>query len=194
MHCIHYSTYNEKVNKNSVLADANSYANREGDYRDQIHDIRWIDRTICDNEDAAREYIVSHDKGWYDNIAVRFYDYSSVNVKKTKKVETLEERVKTLRSRLHTLENTPYAQTLTSTEFVGCKHCGSKIATKYLKGNYCPVCGADMRPKTTLDRIASTKERLAETEKELNTEMSVLQKKQRDKAKVKWLVKIEFHC
>jgi hypothetical protein len=193
MHEIIRFTEKENCDRNKVLRYAQDIADRNGDHKGQIHTIRWIERTICDNEDAAYTFINENDKGWYDNLAVRFYDYSSVNMKKTKKVETLEERVKTLRSRLHTLETTPYAETLTSTEFVGCKHCGSKIATKFLKGNHCPVCGADMRPKTTLDRIASTKARIATTEDEIREEKKSLQMKQRKNAKVEWLVKIEFH-
>jgi hypothetical protein len=194
MHEFRYFTEKENCNRDKVLKNAQSIANQNGDYKDQIHTIRWIDRTICDNEEAAHEFINSHDKGWYDCLAVRFYDYSAVNVKKPKRFEVLEERRNTLCARLHDMENTPYAETLTSTEFVGCKHCGSKIATKFLKGNHCPVCGTDMRPKTTMDRIASTKARIAETEKELKEEMQNLQKKQRDKAQIKWLVKIEYHC
>lgn len=184
----------ENCNRNNVLREAQIMADRDGDYTGQIHSIRWIDRTICDNEDAAYNFIDENDKGWYDNLAVRFYDYSSVPMKKTKRMEILEERRDNLRSRLHTMESTPYAKTLISTEFVGCKHCGSKIATKFLKGNRCPVCGTDMRPKTTLDRIASTQKRIDETEKELNEEIVVWQKKQKNKAKIKWLVKIEYHC
>ena len=194
MHELRYLVEKENCNKDAVLTKASKIADKHGDYEGQVHSIRWIDRTICDNEDAAREYIRNNDKGWYDNLAVRFYDYSAVNAKKPKKIETLEERVATQRKRLYEIESVPYAKTLTSTEYVGCKHCGSKIATKYLRGNHCPVCGADMRPKTTLDRIESTKARIAETEKELNAEMLTWQKKQRDKAQIKWLVKIEYHC
>lgn len=192
MHCIRHFTYKEKVNRNSVLAEANAYANREGDYRDQINSIRWMENTICDNEEAAMEFIDKHDSGWYDNIAVRFYSYPKM--KKSKKLETLEERLADQCSRLRTMEQTNYADTLTSTEFVGCKGCGSKIATKYLKGNHCPVCGADMRPKTTLDRISALKERIEKTKAEIHEEKVSLQKKQRKNAEIKWLVKTEFHC
>lgn len=194
MHSIRYFIEPEKVDRNKALRKAQAMADDDGDYEGQINSIRWIDRTICDNERAAEEFINEHDRNWYDCLAVRFYDYSSVPMKKTKRVEVLEERRDMLRSRLYTMENTPYAKTLTSTEFVGCKHCVSKIATKFLKGNHCPVCGADMRPKTTLDRISATKNRIEETEKELNEETLAWQKKQRNKAKVMWLVKIEYHC
>jgi hypothetical protein len=191
MHCIHNFVVDEKVARDTVLAQASSYADDEGDHKGQIHNIRWFDKTICDNEESAEEFIHNHDNGWYDNLAVRFYSYP--RMKKSKRLETLEERLATLHSRLRTMENTNYTDTLTSTEFVGCKCCGSKIATKYLKGNRCPICGADMRPKTTLDRLSALKERIENTKAEIHEEKVSLQKKQRKNAVVKWLVKIEFH-
>ena len=33
--------------------------------------IRWIEH-ICKNRDEATEYIKSHDKGWYDCLAVQY--------------------------------------------------------------------------------------------------------------------------
>ena len=38
-------------------------------------------------------------------------------------------------------------------EFVGCKHCGSKINREYIKSNACPVCRGDMRSDTTQKRL-----------------------------------------
>ena len=35
--------------------------------------IRWIDHT-CQNQDEAEAYIKSHDRGWYDCLAVKFKD------------------------------------------------------------------------------------------------------------------------
>ena len=33
--------------------------------------IRWIDR-VCKNREEAEEYIKSHDRGWYDCLAVKY--------------------------------------------------------------------------------------------------------------------------
>lgn len=33
--------------------------------------IRWIDY-ICKNREEAEEYIKSHDRGWYDSLAVKY--------------------------------------------------------------------------------------------------------------------------
>lgn len=33
--------------------------------------IRWIDH-LCKNRDEATEYIASHDRGWYDCLAVKY--------------------------------------------------------------------------------------------------------------------------
>ena len=75
-------------------------------------------------------------------------------------------------------------------EYIGCKNCGSKIARKYLRRNFCPVCDADLRPETTLNRIAALRTKAEKSSDALKAELT----KQALKAKnVRWLVKIEFH-
>lgn len=75
-------------------------------------------------------------------------------------------------------------------EYIGCKNCGSKIARKYLRRNFCPVCNADLRPETTLNRIAALKEKADKSSDTLKAELT----KQAMKAKnVRWKIKIEFH-
>ena len=74
-------------------------------------------------------------------------------------------------------------------EFVGCRQCGSKIAKKYLRGVYCPVCHKDIRPQSTIDREKAYDAKITDLLKRFDA----AEKKQKDKAEVRWLVKLEFH-
>ena len=73
-HNIHFAEYSENVNKKQVQAEWDDYAAKE-DWQEGSSglgsDIRWIDH-ICESREEAEEYIRSHDKGWYDQLAVKF--------------------------------------------------------------------------------------------------------------------------
>ena len=193
-HVVNYDIQAENVNRKKVQAYWDDYAARE-DWQEGCSglatNIRWIERKICEDEESARDYISENDNGWYDQLAVRFYDYPKL--KESKKYSDLKERLSKAEKELYALENTKYTETLTKTEFVGCKCCGSKISVKHFKGSYCPVCRADMRPKSTLDRIERMKEKNESLKKDLKTEEKKLQEKQKKNAKIKWLIKIEYH-
>ena len=74
--------------------------------------------------------------------------------------------------------------------FIGCQTCGSKISHEYLKGNCCPVCGNDLRPKSTRDTVAKYKANVDKANDLIKAE----EKKAIAKySKIKWLVKIEYH-
>ena len=184
-HSINYETYDENVNKKSVQAYWDEHAAHE-DWREGCcglpKDIHWIDH-ICNDYDEAYEYIENHDNHCYDQLAVKYREYPKM--KKTKTLENLEEREKRLCDRYHELsDNVHYANV--KSQFIGCKHCNSKIASSYIRTNKCPVCFNDLRPASTLDLINKA-------EKDVELEMKKLQAKQKKKAKVKWLVKIEYH-
>lgn len=193
-HVVHYDVQEENVNRKKIKRYWDDYASRE-DWQEGCSglssDIRWIEGKICENEEAARNYISENDKGWYDQLAVRFYDYP--NLEKSKKYLNLKERLSKSERELYILENTKYTETLSKTEFVGCKCCGSKISVKHFKGSFCPICRADMRPKSTLDRIERMREKTKSLKKELKVEEKKLQEKQKKNAKIKWLIKIEYH-
>lgn len=78
-------------------------------------------------------------------------------------------------------------------EYIGCRHCGSKIARKHLRNNNCPVCGADLRPESTLKAIASAYDSYNKANNRLQEEIKKENAKKRDKAEIRWLVKVEYH-
>lgn len=189
-HNVHTSTYPENVDKKAVQREWDEYAAHE-DWQEGCsglpRNIRWIDHT-CEDYAAAEEYIKSHDDGRYDQLAVKFKDYP--RSKPTKEIEVLAERVKVLRGKINDIENVVHYKDVKA-EFVSCRNCGSKIARAFIKSNYCPVCRADLRPQSTLDRLASLKTSRDEAQKKYEAAVDKAAKK--NKPVIKWLVKIEYH-
>ena len=192
MHNVKYGVYKENVNKKQVQDYWDEYAAREdwGEGCSGLNqNIRWIDY-ICEDYDAAYEYIEDHDKGWYDQLAVKFKEYP--DIKYSKKYETLMNRLGEVQKKFNALESkVHYAEV--AAKFIGCKKCGSKISSAYIKSNYCPVCKEDLRPATTLETLKKYQEKISQLKKEIKEEEKKLQKKMEKQATIKWLVKIEYH-
>lgn len=191
-HTICHRTYDEKVNKRKVQDEWDIVVQHE-DYQEGAsglpNPIRWIDKTF-DSYDEAMEYIDKIDSGWYDQIAVKYRDYS--NIKPTKAYENLiEKRVKSIQ-KVRELNDTFYFQNA-KVQNIGCKNCGSKLSLKYLRTNYCPLCKTDLRPESAIKRIETAKTNAKKAEKELEKAKKELERKQVKQAKIKWLVKVEYH-
>ena len=158
---------------------------------------------IFKSMEDARDYLESKDS--YDNRAVKFHDLSEL--KPLKSETAIEDKIKKL-----TDEKMKYGRshravrTGLKSRFVTCKNCGSHISvTAFLgitdkrpEGMYgynggrddCPVCGVDMRPKSTIDRIKSYDDKL----KKLEDRLCAARKSRAGKAPVKWIAMWEYHC
>lgn len=182
-HNINYFTFKEGTDKNKIYEACSEVANRNGE---GISSIRYIEQT-CENEDKAREYIEAHDQNWYDCLAVKFKRMKKGASSKT--LEALNAKYIEINKKYNELGSAPHFKDVKS-EFIGCKCCGSRIAHKYLRGNYCPVCQTDMRPQTTLDKLKSMCDKREEINKKINEEKQKIMKAGHD---TYWLVKIEYH-
>ena len=184
-HIIEHWSYDEKCDRKQVLSDICEYAARDGDgYCGPIH---WHDEVKpLRNEDEAEKWISEHDRGWYDDHAVRFYAYS--NVSKTKVIDDLEKRIRELSDKIKAYSDAHSVRNFKAA-FVGCPKCMSKIAREYIRYDRCPICGMDLRSKTTLDTLAGYEQK----KKDLYERLKREKEKCSDKT-VKWLVKFEFHC
>jgi hypothetical protein len=142
--------------------------------------------TIFKSREDAEDYISEHCTDFYGSMAVRFYDFSKVAV--TERIKQQEAKKADLENARHEYiaEHVPQAF---KAEFVGCKHCGSKLSRKHLKGCLCPVCHADLRSPSTIERIRKYDESIKAVCEKIKTE----QMKAKDKANVFWLVKFEYH-
>lgn len=189
MHGITYLIYDSKESWSSISSKARKECANRSEYG---HDSGSITKYshIAKNKEEAIEYLKSKDTGWYDCIACQFYEFPNLS---SKVVESLDNKIKELNNKYFELNNTiHYANVKAS--FVSCPSCNSKINKDFIKWNNCPICRIDMRPKTILDRLAQYKEKIKSLEIEKNNEIKHLQEKNIRKAKVKWLVKIEYHC
>ena len=188
MHNIEYRNYPLNVNRKSVQKELDAYAAYEdrhegcsGLYRD----IRWIENGISENYDEAIKRIEINDREDYDQLAVKYKQYHPV---KTKKLDTLRERFAEATKLLYEKERKiHYSAENVSVEFVSCRNCHSRFATKYLKTNVCPMCKEDLRPISTLENIENTRKKVAALKEQIK------QEENKGKFDVRWLVKIEYH-
>ena len=200
-HNIHYATYPENVNKKIVQNEWDEYAAHE-DWQEGCSGlpgkIRWLDH-VCDTPEEAEEYISSHDKGNYDQLAVKFRDTNSIPTSSAKKKSLIKqiasyEEKKKLFDQAHSLANQKSA-------FISCPYCKSKLARQYLGkadsrigSEGCPLCGAkDIRSSYVQERLKKFQERIDKWRAQLKEEEQSLAKKVAVKAPIKWLVKVEYH-
>ncbi len=186
-HNIEHYDYHENVSKNQVQKDLDTYVShctwQEGG--GGIDPIRWND-FICEDYDSAVKWIEKHDKGWYDCLAVKYKEPIRTKEKSAKVIE-LEKKVSETGKLYNDRCNVLYPKTRTS-EYIGCGKCGSRLASKYLNTNHCPVCHADLRPETTLKAIAAAKAKWNRAQDSLFEYI-----KNHSKKEIRWLVKIEYH-
>lgn len=185
-HNIMHEIYPENVDKKNVQRSWDNYvaiADRGEGARGLPGQIRWLG-AVCDSEDEAHEYLRDMDSGDYDQLAVRFRRAAAPSAKLMelrKKLQEAETTLCTMDKDVH------YSHT--TTKFVGCKKCGSSLAREYLKTNFCPMCHTDLRPQSTRDRIAKAREKVKKLQQQVQEE----EKKNNQKGKLFWLVKIECH-
>ena len=73
-HNIRYLDYHCSVSQKKVQKNLDRYVALEDYYEGAVglpNPIRWIDH-LCKNREEAYEYIQSHDRGWYDCLAVQY--------------------------------------------------------------------------------------------------------------------------
>ena len=185
MHNIEYYTYPEKSDKRKIYRDLNDYVEYETRHEggSSLENIRWND-FVCSSYDDANDGIKNHDRGWYDQLAVK---YMSPVEQKSKKLDELDSKIKEAYEVYAKRNAVVYPKTRKS-EFIGCGNYKSRLATRHLTGNFCPVCRADLRPETTLESIAAAKNKWENAKDNRANYVNNHSKKE-----INWLVKIEYH-
>lgn len=189
-HNIEYFDYDISKNPKDIEANLANYVQHETwQEGGSMSPIRWLKQSPLPDRNTAEQFIKRHDKRWYDCLAVRYKEpVMTQAIRDAQKAEAAAWK------KYNDLDNEIYVTTLTS-EFISCKVCKSKLNRKMLAipkigipKNVCPVCHAELRPKSTLERIDRAK-KAAEKASEHTNEVARKSKKQ----KVRWLVKIEYH-
>jgi hypothetical protein len=185
MHNIHYITCEENAKRSVIMADIAEHAKEEGDgYSSRF---TWHDNIPpYESREKAEAAIETLDRGFYDDHAVRFYDYS--NAEKTAKIKECEAKIAELMEGQKKYRAEHSVHTFQAA-YIGCPKCGSKLSREYLRGENCPLCRADLRSKTTLDKLKWYEDKIADYRNRIEEE----KRKQKNKAKIKWLIKYEFH-
>jgi ribosomal protein L37E len=151
--------------------------------------IRWYN-DVCDDYDSAHDFISNHDKGWYDQVAVKYRHFDKpLN---SKKLDELKAQLRDTAQKLRELESKVAFKEFKA-QYISCKNCGSKLNKDFIKRNNCVVCGYDMRSDTTKSTIARLAEKVKTLEKSVREEEKKLAQKKAKEAKEYWLVKIEYH-
>lgn len=197
-HAISMLTFPAEMKRDRIQAECDMWANDTYDRREDGgrcgglgSKINFKDR-LFDDYDAAYEYLEGTTDD-YRQIAVKYLVYPPMKPSKT--AEDLDRRITEYRKRINALDAPHYKGVKQAT--VKCKCCGSSLATKFCGDTYrnnCPVCRADLRPQSTLDKIANYKATVKDLEKKLKAEVDKQNMKNRKSAKVHWMVCCEVHC
>lgn len=184
-HNIGYLTCTDPVNKASVIADIAEIAERDGD--GYASHMTWHDSVQpFETEEEAHEFIKAHDNGWYDDHAVRFYDYSKAQ--KTPKIAELEARANELmKAKMQYIKD--HSVQRLQAKYIGCPKCGSRLSKSHLRGAKCPLCYTDLRSETTIKKIEWYEQKIEDCRKRQEAERM----KQKKSRRVMWLVKYEYH-
>lgn len=185
MHNIGYISEPENVKRDWVIANIVEEACRDGD--GYSGPLKWHDEIpVQENRDAAEAKIQQLDKGWYDDHAVRYYDYSSA--KPTTKMEEIRQRIAKINDqKMKFVEQTSVRKF--KADYIGCRECGSKLRRDKLRNEHCPLCGKDLRANSTIEKIEDYDKKINDCWASFEAE----KKKQKNARKVMWLIKYEYH-
>lgn len=192
MHHIYTTDYKYNIDKKAVQDywDKRAAADNKEGSSGLLYGIRWLNNVICDSEDEAYEKIDKLDRGNYDQLAILYRHYP--DIVPTKKLSELAERLRKARNTYYSKENAIHYKNVKS-EYIGCKSCGSRIASKYINYNKCPICKEDLRPQSTLDSIKNAHENYKKIKKQYKEEEKKVLVKNTAKSELRWLVKVEYH-
>ena len=73
MHQLEYIEFSTRKSEKTIIKECARNADKEGDYKGQIRSIRFTDRIIKGYENALK-WLESNDRGWYDNLAVKYIE------------------------------------------------------------------------------------------------------------------------
>lgn len=185
-HAIMHHTYPSTWTLKQVVDDVINYVQHNGD-RYGTDRVRMPTEEVFDTYADAEAYISRVDRHDYDGIAVKYLDFTGVE--DTPKIKELRAKITETHQKREEYIRTHSVKTQKAA-YIGCQSCGSKLNKEKLRGERCPLCSTDLRAASTLERIASFATRIEEYDKKITQERL----KQKKKAKVKWLVKFEYHC
>ena len=190
-HLIHYMDFPYKTSRKEMCRERAIFVEDNG-ARDGGHlmssdsGFKLHENIICDSYDDAIEKIQQLDNGWYDDHGVLYRSYQ--NVKKTKQMLALKEKRQEVLQKASEYKKANDIHNRKS-ETITCPKCKSRLALAYFCGNNCPLCRTSLLSDTVKNRINAFDTKVKEIDKKYAAE----EKKMKDKAELRWLVKLEIH-
>lgn len=197
-HCQEILTFDAKTDRAVIGQKCGRWADTHCDKQENPSGYDTLD--ICftdyvfDNYEDACDYL-SRTFGDYREIAVKYFDYPQFKV--TKAMIVVDEQIEKYRNILAELDKPHYADPTLKSITVKCKYCNAVLPTKYCGKSYrnnCPICGNDLRPTSTIEKVGKYNEKLNELYKKRKQLVSAEQKKNKSKATLRWAVGCEVHC
>lgn len=181
MHQIVIRDYPEHTDKRIMTSDSINTVSRNGDrYGTEL--IQYSDM-LFDSREKAEDWVYK-DHGFYAGVAVRYKDLDGIP--DTAEVKRIRDRIKLLQQKSIEVKNDVAKR---KCKLISCSKCESKIAREYVRRSICPVCGNDLTSEAAKKEYAEICEKIQELYKKIE------QKKINSrKAKIRWLVKFEYHC
>lgn len=197
-HACSILTFKETESKKNIQAECDEWGNYNCDPQERggcfggLQSPINFTSLVFEDRDAAEEYL-NKTFGKYRQTAVRFKKYPGIEP--SAEMKDLERRIGEYQKRIAELDKPHYAGVKQAT--VKCKTCGSSLATAFCGSsyrNYCPVCRADLRPASTLEK----REKYSETLKDLSARLKKAERENERKSKkapeMYWAVACEVHC
>lgn len=188
-HNIEYFEYGIEKPMKEIIAELDAYVHHRtyAEGGSGVGHIRVYEGQVHKSHADAMEWIRAHDDGNYNQMAVVYRRLPEGVTSKA--LEAIKEKIKVANAQYST-EWAKVPHKNIKAEFIACKGCGSKLKRALLTGNYCPVCRADLRSATQLDKIQRLRKKVEELEQKHEAEEQKLMDK---KAVLMRLVKIEYH-
>lgn len=195
MHSIEFFDFEEgKVSEKEIQDRMNAYSVKHSDNSCVLpNDISFL-KAVFNTRKDAEEYLDKMAEGrFYPELAVQYRDISGMKMGKEK--EKLLRKLDEARGALCDLERRQhYCKDTTNAKLISCRKCESRLAVAYLRGNRCPVCNTDLRPESVIARRDALRQKLDDLSKEILELDRATVQKAKEGIKVKWLVRIDYHC
>jgi hypothetical protein len=155
-----------------------------GDWQ-TVHDIDIRGDLVFNSYAEAEEWCNNNVEKW-SGAAVK---YKKQSVLASAKLDKLEIKLKEEYQKLATLkEDIKTKFRSRKSKFVGCPECKSSLNLSKFRDTSCLVCGADLRSKTDLNRIARQEKAIDTASDKVSKLEKELREKNVKKATVRWLV------
>ena len=188
MHNVEYFNYPLNVNRKDVqreLDELAAHADFEEGCTGLGSPIRWLDgEVIMESYEAAQAKIEELDMGWYDQLAVRYYEHER---------PIHDEKLIALKAKSDEAYKKFYHEQgkwldAKKPAYITCKVCNSRLNASYIHYNNCPLCCSDLRSESAKAAVEKARIKWAEADRKVR-EYIVKHGKQT----TRWLVKIEYH-